>query len=171
MSDNTPIEALRRQEWFDSLDDEELQPLLEVADPRKLMTGDALWSRGDRPEAAYVLVEGRIETRRTVQPDGRQTEQITRAGSLLGLSALVSDWTHDTSAYPMERTDVLRLERTAFEEMFEARRPVAFRLVDAMTERLVEEIQDANRRMQEVFGQPGETLRTLRRRARNSKRR
>ena len=169
MSDD--IETLRRQEWFETLSDPSLERLIETSERRTLMTGGSLWSQGDRTAATYILLSGCVEMTDTVQPDGQRTEQIDEAGALLGLAALAGDWSHESSAYTVERTEVLRLERETFEEMFEARRAVAHRLIDAMAEQLVDEMRDANQRLREVFGQPGETLRTLRRRARSSERR
>jgi CRP/FNR family transcriptional regulator, cyclic AMP receptor protein len=61
----------------------------------------------------------------------------------------------------------LRVARESFEALFEARESVAFYLIDAIGDYLIADMRQANRRLQEVFGHPAETLRSLRRRVRD----
>ncbi len=162
---------LRGSSHLGRLDEEALAEFVDRCEARKLIAGDALWKAGTRGESAYVVVSGHVELAWSVQPGGQHKDQITEPGTMVGLPHLIHPWEHESSAYPLETTEVLRLDRAQFQEMFEARHPAAYRLVDAVAEELVEEVRDANRRLQEVFGHPAETLRTLRRRAHDSTRR
>jgi CRP-like cAMP-binding protein len=163
--------TLRRSSHLDELDEQALAEFVDACQGRTLITGDALWKVGESGESAYVILSGEVELVWQVQPDGRQKEQLTEPGTIVGLPHLIHPWAHESSAYPLETTEVLRLDRPDFEKMFEAQHPAAYRLVDAVAEELVDEVRDANRRLQEVFGHPAETLRTLRRRAHDSTRR
>jgi CRP-like cAMP-binding protein len=156
---------------FGSLSEDHLQDLLERCRHRTHISGEALWAAGEPGDAAYILVEGRLETTWRVQPDGQRSRQAAHPGATLGLAYLVHDWAHESSAYPLEKSEVLELRRRDFQELFEQGHPAAFRLTDALADELVDEVRDANRRMHEVFGHPADTLRTLRRRARSSERR
>lgn len=165
------VDTLADRPFFDALEREKLRELVEVCRPRTLITGQAMWSAGEAGGTAYIMISGRVELSWRVQPDGQRQEQVTRPGQLIGLPHLIHEWTHESAAYPLDRTELLRLERSDFQALFDEQHPAAYRLVDAVAEELVEEVRDANRRMHEVFGHPAETLRMLRRRARHSERR
>ena len=171
MAEEEHADILRECEHLAELDDRELSALVERCDSRRFVTGEALWTVGEKGESAFVLCSGRVEIAWRVQPDGQKKKQITDPGSLMGLPHLIHAWAHESSAYPLERTEVLRIDQSDFRELFDAQHPAAYRLVDAVAEELVGEVRDANRRLQEVFGRPAETLRTLRRRTHESERR
>ncbi|MFB6350347.1 MAG: Crp/Fnr family transcriptional regulator, partial [Bradymonadaceae bacterium] len=171
LTDVDPEALQRESRWLAELDDEALEDFIDICQPRTLVTGDALWTTGETGEGAFVLLSGCVELSWRVQPDGQQNKQMTQPGTLLGLAHLIHPWEHESSAVPLEATDVLRIDREDFQELFDRQHPAAYRLVDAIAETLVEEVRDANRRLHEVFGHPAETLRTLRRRAHDSTRR
>ena len=125
----------------------------------------ALWSVGEPGDCAYILLSGRVERVRSARPDEQlKKEQFINPGSLLALENLLDGWPHTSTATPMERTTVLKLPRDYFELLFEQQDPVAFFLIDAISQRVVEQMRDANSRLHSVFGQPAETLMVLRRR-------
>ena len=164
-------EVCRREPHLGELDDEDLEEFVDICTPRKLVTGDALWTAGETGEAAYLLVSGRVELSWRVQPEGQQKQQLSQPGTMIGLAHVIHPWEHESSAIPLETTEVLRIAREEFDALFERQHPAAYRLVDAIAETLVEEVRDANRRLHDVFGHPAETLRTLRRRSHDSTRR
>ena len=157
---------IRQHELFASWDDEAIEALLTRCQPRVYNVGEALWTAGHVGQEAFILLSGRVERTRTVRPDGQRVEQYSQPGQLFSLSSLVQPWEHTSSATPLERTEVLCLEREAFRALFDDEHPAAFHIVDAIAENLVREMRDSNRRLHKVFGQPAETLRTLRRRMR-----
>ncbi|WP_164856381.1 Crp/Fnr family transcriptional regulator [Lujinxingia sediminis] len=161
-------EALRARPFFDTLSDEEFERLIDACDLRTLAPREVLWAVGRQGQSCYVLISGRLEQSLTRQPAGRKVTQIDRPGTFMALSYLVKPWRHHSSTIALERSVVLKLDRERFEAMFEAGDAVAFRLVDELAEALVQEMRDANERLHEVFGNPAETLRLLRRRTRNA---
>ena len=162
------VEQLSKAEFFRDFEPPEFEELLQVCERKSLAPRESLWAVGSPKDAAYILVEGRVEQTRRLPPDGQRVEQIDRPGSLLSLSSLVKEWKHQSSATALERTELLRLEREDFRRLFDDEQIAAYRLVDELAEQLVAEMRDANRRLHEVFGSPAETLRTLRRRVRQS---
>ncbi len=163
----THAEMLAGRGIFADWERSEIEDLVEVCEALTLMPGQALWSPGDPKDAAFILLSGRVEISYRVQPDGQRKDQFTEPATLLTLSSLVHAWEHGSAGSPLERSEVLRLSHDKFRELFEARHPAAFHLVDAIAEDLVQEMRDANRRLHEVFGHPAETLRMLRRRQRS----
>lgn len=161
-------EVLKGVAPFAEFSSEELSTLIEAGEPKVLAPREPLWAVGSREDSMYILLEGRIEQIQRHPPDRQQVRQYSRPGCMLGLSYLVKGWRHQSSAVAQERTTLLRLHRSEFEKMFARGELVAFRLTDEIAENLVQEMRDANRRIQEVFGNPAETLRTLRRRVRTT---
>lgn len=154
--------------FFENFEDDELRRLVEACSVKILAPREALWAVGVRGEAAYFLIDGRIEETRRLPPDGQRVDQINEPGAMLALSHLVKEWEHQSAAAALERTELLRLDRPSFQQMFDAGDTAAYRLVDELAEELVRKMRDANRRLHEVFGNPAETLRMLRRRVRTT---
>lgn len=172
MTDSNDVQrycnTLASTSFFDSFEPDELETLVQACEPKVLATREALWAVGTPGDSAYILVEGRLEKASRLPPDVRQIDQIAEPGSVVGLSYLVKGWEHESAMSALERTEVLRLKRSAFREMFDDEHVAAFRLVDRLAERLVTEMRDANERLHDVFGNPAETLRMLRRRVRST---
>ena len=158
------IAVLSNRGIFKALDDAAVGELIAACEPVTRMSGQPLWSQGDVGQAAFILLEGRVEMSWRAQPQGQRKQQYSEPGDLLSLSSLVHPWRHRSAATPLERTELLMLERDDFQRLFDAQHPAAYQLVDAIANNLVADMRDANRRLHEVFGHPAETLRMLRRR-------
>lgn len=171
MDDQDYIDAFRHNEYLSELGAGAFDPLLESSNKRTFVSGEPLWSVGETGSGGYLLVSGCVELTWRTQPDGKQQRRVDEVGSILALAHLAGEWDHESAAYATERTDILELPRETFDRLFEAQAPIAYRMTDAITDRMIEEVRDANRRLQDVFGHPAETLRTLRRRAHDSTRR
>ncbi len=161
-------QILAATDFFEDFESSDLDILIKACQRKTLAPREALWAVGSPGDAAYFLIEGRLETSRRLPPDGQRTLQLSQPGELLGLSHLVKEWEHGSTATALERTELLELSRASFKELFDAQEVAAYRLVDHLAEALVREMRDANRRLHEVFGNPAETLRTLRRRVRTT---
>ena len=154
--------------FFKDYDPSELERLVEATESVTLASREALWAIRTPGDSAYILIDGGLEEIRHYPPDNKRVGQIDETGAILGLSYLVEDWDHESATTAVERTELLRLRRQTFRQMFEDGDTAAYRLVDRIAEQLVREMRDANDRMHDVFGNPAETLRTLRRRVRTT---
>lgn len=159
-------EILSKSSTFSSFEEDELQELIQHCERKILAPRESLWAVGAKGDAAFILIEGRVEQTKRLPPDGQRVEHFSQPGTILGLSYLVQGWNHQSAASVAERSEFLRLSKSRFQEMFDAQESASFHLVDHIAENLVAEMRDANRRLHEVFGNPAETLRTLRRRVR-----
>lgn len=158
------IAVLKTNPMFVDLSDHEFAPLLAKLELTTFMQGEPLWTSDKNPRAAFVLLSGRLEESRRVEPDGPKKQHFEQPGTWLGLSALVQNSPCLSTTIALQRTTVLRLPRTEFQTLFDQDDPAAYILTDAIAESLVHHMHDTNRRLHEVFGYPAETLRTLRRR-------
>ena len=159
------VEVLKGHKAMGRFDEEELRRLFAVCDERLLQQREPLWVMDDVRSHAYILVDGALE-RSTKTHSGRTIQQLTEAGTLFSLSALVNPWPYHSTCVASERSTLLALSRSRFLELFDDRETVAYKLVDAIGEYLVGDMRKANERLQDVFGRPAETLMMLRRRIR-----
>ena len=159
------IDKIRGKGSLSDFTDEELGELVEICEAKNLHAGELLWTLGDRRDAAFILVSGQVD-QTVVTYNGRRKRQYSDPGTFLSLSALVDDWDYHSTAQTTERSLILVLTEKRFRDAFGEGRSVAFRLIDAIGEYLVNDVRDANDRLQDVFGNPGETLRMLQRRVR-----
>ena len=159
---------LAESPFFADFASEELETLIGACTRKVLAPREALWAVGAPGEAAYFLIEGRLEKSVRLPPDNQRSQQIEQPGAMIALSHLVKRWEHESMATALERTVLLELRQESFKELFDNQEVAAYRLVDRLAESLVREMRDANRRLHEVFGNPAETLRTLRRRVRKT---
>lgn len=158
------IAVLKANRLFENFADHQFTPLLAQLEHMTFMAGEPLWTANSNPQAAFVLLTGRIEQSRRVEPDGLKKQHFEQPGTWLALSALVQTSPCLNTTIALERATVLRLPRAAFQTLFDQDDPAAYILTDAIAESLVHDMYDTNRRLHEVFGYPAETLRTLRRR-------
>ena len=162
------VDVLKETELFAAFTEEELLRLVQACEKKTLAPREPLWAVGSQGGAAFILIQGRVEQVQRLHPDGVRTYQFERPGELLAVSYLVKGWEHQSAASALERTELLRLDRQAFQALFDAEEMAAYRLVDRIAEEVVQEMRDANGRLHEVFGNPAETLRNLRRRVRQA---
>lgn len=160
------VEQLGRTRFFEALTADDLATLVGACDRKILAPREALWAVGSVGDEAYILLDGQVELTWRLPPDGHRVDQMGDPGQMLGLSFLVKPWKHESAAMAVRRTEVLVMTRSSFEQLLEASEEAAYFLIDEIAEQLVAEMRDANRRLHEVFGNPAETLRTLRRRVR-----
>ena len=169
MTDSTSqalVASLRSHRFFSTWDLPMFERLIAQSELATYNVGQPLWCEGDVAKETFFLIEGRLERSRMVRPDGLRTEQVSEPGTPISIESLVKGWQHTSTCKPLERTKVLGFRREAFRQMFEQGDPVAYDLVDAISEDLVKQMRDTNERLHKVFGQPAETLRILRRRMR-----
>lgn len=165
MNKQNVFDALRVAEEFSNFTDAEIRELVERCTTRVVVSAQPLWSLGEARHACFILLSGSFERR--IQTQTKTLVQTFKVpGEVLSWSALVGDSDYYSSATALERSEVLVLEREAFQDMFENDAAAAYALIDLIALYLVEDMRAANSRLKEVFGRPAETLRMLRRRIR-----
>ena len=114
-------QRLSRVELLAALPPEERLALAREATPRALKRGQALWREGDLPDAAAVVLSGRLDVSRSGEQGGRTLLRALRANALVGLSTL-GGARHSADLVAGEETEVLVLPGPAMRALF-ARRP------------------------------------------------
>jgi NADH dehydrogenase len=86
--------------------------------------GQVVFRQGDRGDRLYVVTEGEVEVMRTVPGGGEQFLRRLGAGECFGEIALVSDTPRSATVRAVKATNVLAVDREAFQAMFASLPPL-----------------------------------------------
>jgi len=116
---------------FSEMTSEQLALIAEQAGEKQIAKGAVVYSEGDVPDAAYIVVRGRVVLQRA-------NEDIISVGpgAAFGAWALVDDSPRPYSAKATEGTKVLRLRRDGFSELMSEHFDLADALLRGMARRL-----------------------------------
>ncbi|MBI4519600.1 MAG: cyclic nucleotide-binding domain-containing protein [Gemmatimonadetes bacterium] len=126
---------LRRVPLFESLRDEDLQGIQQIATHQQYAAGTRLFAEGESGDTFYVVLHGAVElTKRT--PSGQEERlAVRRDGEAFGEMALLTDKPRSASARAVEPTQVLTVSREAFFQLLGGDSP-ALRLLQGMAKAL-----------------------------------
>jgi NADH dehydrogenase len=80
--------------------------------------GQVIFREGDRGDWLYVLTEGEVEVAKSVPGGGEQPVRRLGPGECFGEMALVSDMARSATVRAVSATNVLAIDREAFQAMF-----------------------------------------------------
>jgi CRP-like cAMP-binding protein len=107
------LQDLRKSPLFQGLSDEELQKLMDMAEPVSLRAGDTLIKQGEPGDAAYVVISGDFE----VQKQSGQSLikiDVRNPGDVVGEMALLSRAPRNATLIAKTDGEVLRIPQEAF---------------------------------------------------------
>jgi CRP-like cAMP-binding protein len=110
------LNDLRKSPLFEGLSDEELQRLIDMAEPVSLQAGDVLMRQGDTGDAAYVVIQGEFE----VQKQSGQSMikiDVRSPGDVVGEMALLSRASRTATVIAKTDAETMRIPPEAFEEL------------------------------------------------------
>ncbi len=116
MSLDRDIDYLRQVPLLSEFSDEQLRLFAFSAENITVDAGAELYHQGDRTEAGFVIVSGRISLE-AQDENGRSELASFGPGSLLGEMALFVETTRPNSAIARERSEVIRIRRALFKRM------------------------------------------------------
>ncbi|MEP6775857.1 MAG: cyclic nucleotide-binding domain-containing protein, partial [Chloroflexota bacterium] len=112
-------EFLRPLPLFASLEEQDLDTLTRLAEPRALKTGDLLMEQGSPGNALYVVLDGQFEvTKRSGKHD--VVLGLRGSGEMLGEMALMEEAPRMASVRAIRDSRVLAISRSAFYQMLSA---------------------------------------------------
>lgn len=116
MSLDRDIGYLRQVPLLSEFSEEQLRLFAFSAENLTVESGAELYRQGERTEAGYVVVSGRI-TLQADDVDGSRELATFGPGSLLGEMALFVETTRPNTAIARERSEVIRIRRALFKRM------------------------------------------------------
>lgn len=127
---------LSQTEIFEGLDGELLADLAVYSYCRRLERGNTLFSMGDRPDAMYVVLSGRIAIVTTAS-DGRDSViSLMEEGDLFGEMGLFDGRGRSASARALETSEVLAVPYGPVRKLYEQQPDHLWRVVSMLVRRL-----------------------------------
>jgi len=110
------LNDLRKSPLFQGLSDEELQQLMDMAEPVSLRAGEILLRQGETGDAAYVVIRGEFEVQKQAGQSLIRID-VRRPGDVLGEMALLSRIPRNATVISKTDSEVLRIPQDAFEKL------------------------------------------------------
>src|ERR1051325_4151156 len=102
------LNDLRKSPLFQGLSDEELQQLMDMAEPVSLRAGETLIKQGDLGDAAYVVISGEFEIQKLTGQSLIKID-VRNPGDVVGEMALLSQSPRNASVIAKTDCETLRI--------------------------------------------------------------
>lgn len=129
------LNDLRKSPLFEGLSDDELQRLMDMAEPMSMHAGDILMRQGEAGDAAYVVTSGEFE----VQKQTGQTLikiDVRNPGDVVGEMALLSRASRNATVIARSDGEILRIPADAFEDLLSSSSTAAMAVLHWVMARL-----------------------------------
>jgi len=131
------LQDLRKSPLFQGLSDDELQQLMDMAEPVSLRAGDILIKQGDPGDSAYVVIKGEFE----IQKQSGQSLikiDVRNPGDVVGEMALLSRGPRNASVISKTDSETLRIPQEAFEKLLSSSSTAAMAVLHWVMARLTQ---------------------------------
>lgn len=112
-----------------------LAPLARIQEYRR---GEQIFAEGGPPDRLYVIASGRVKISKTTPAGKDVILEIFGVGDPLGALAVYEDWPFPASAFAIEDTTCITIERAAFFGLLEGYPSLVRGLLFGLTHRLIE---------------------------------
>ena len=110
------LQDLRKSSLLQGLSDQELQTLVDMAEPVTLEAGAFLMKQGEMGDSAYVVLAGEFEIQKQAGPT-LVNIGVRRPGEMLGEMALITRGPRNASVIALKKSELLRIPQEAFEKL------------------------------------------------------
>jgi signal transduction histidine kinase len=131
------LHDLRKSPLFQGLSDEELQRLMDMAEPVSLGAGDVLIRQGEMGDSAYVVLTGDFEVQKQAGQSLIKID-IRNPGDVVGEMALLSRTPRNATVISKTDSEVLRIPQEAFERLLESSTTAAITVLHWVMARLTQ---------------------------------
>ena len=120
----TDIEQLKQVPLFSSMDAQEISDVRAIMDENAYAPGQVIFREGDRGEWLYIVTDGEVEVLKSLPGHDAQPLRRLGPGECFGEIALVSDTARSATVRALSPTNVLAVDREAFQAMFASLPPL-----------------------------------------------
>src|SRR5688500_4824083 len=113
------LQDLRKSPLFQGLSDEELQKLMDMAEPVSLRAGNVLIRQGEPGDSAYVVMQGEFEVQKQTGQSLIKID-VRNPGDVVGEMALLSRAPRNATLIAKTDGEVLRIPQEAFETLLQS---------------------------------------------------
>ena len=131
------LQDLRKSPLFQGLSDEELQRLVDTAEPVSLRAGEILIKQGDPGDCAYVIIEGDFEIQKQAGQSLIKVD-VRNPGDVVGEMALLSRVPRSATIIAKTDSQALRIPQEAFENLLSSSSTAAMAVLHWVMARLTQ---------------------------------
>ena len=131
------LHDLRKSPLFEGLSDQELQKLMDMAEPVSLRAGDVLIKQGEMGDCAYVLIKGDFEVQKQTGQSLIKID-VRNPGDVVGEMALLSRAPRNATLIAKTDGEVLRIPQEAFEQLLQSSTTAAMAVLHWVMSRLTQ---------------------------------
>jgi signal transduction histidine kinase len=131
------IHDLRKSPLFQGLSDEELQHLMDMAEPVSLRGGEVLIRQGELGDAAYVVIRGDFEVQKQTGQSLIKID-VRNPGDVVGEMALLARAPRNATLIAKTDGEVLRIPQEAFETLLQSSTTAAMAVLHWVISRLMQ---------------------------------
>jgi signal transduction histidine kinase len=131
------LQDLRKSPLFQGLSTEELQKLMDMAEPVSLRAGDVLIRQGEPGDSAYVVIKGEFEVQKQTGQSLIKID-VRNPGDVVGEMALLSRAPRNATLIAKTDGEVLRVPQGAFEELLQSSTTAAMAVLHWVISRLTQ---------------------------------
>jgi signal transduction histidine kinase len=131
------LHDLRKSPLFQGLSDDELQKLMDMAEPVFLRAGDVLIKQGEPGDSAYVVIKGHFEVQKQTGQSLIKID-VRNPGDVVGEMALLSRAPRNATLIAKTDGEVLRIPQEAFEKLLQSSTTAAMAVLHWVMSRLTQ---------------------------------
>ena len=131
------LQDLRKSPLFQGLSDEELQHLMDMAEPVSLRAGEVLIKQGEPGDSAYVVLQGEFEIQKQAGQSLIKID-VRNPGDVVGEMALLSRAPRNATVIAKMDAEVLRIPQEAFEKLLQSSTTAAMAVLHWVISRLTQ---------------------------------
>jgi signal transduction histidine kinase len=131
------LHDLRKSPLFQGLSDEELQKLMDMAEPVSLRAGDVLIRQGEPGDSAYVVIKGEFVVQKQTGQSLIKID-VRNPGDVVGEMALLSRAPRNATLIAKTDGEVLRIPQAAFETLLQSSTTAAMAVLHWVMSRLTQ---------------------------------
>jgi len=130
------IELLRKVQLFESLDDDQLNHILSIANKQTLAAGTVLFHEHDIGASFYVILKGSIKIFTRSKDGEEKVLSMLQSGESFGELSLIDGRPRSASAQTLEPTTVLSVSGEPFYELLRKHFDITARIMAELCRRL-----------------------------------
>src|SRR5215207_9154722 len=131
------LNDLRKSPLFQGLSDDELQRLMDMAEPVSLRAGEILIKQGETGESAYVVIKGELEVQKQTGQSLIKID-VRNPGDVVGEMALLSSSPRNATIIAKTDVETLRIPQEAFEKLLSSSTTAAMAVLHWVMSRLTQ---------------------------------
>ncbi len=135
MSLGDETQVLKSMDMFKDVDMSKLKLLALTSKRLSYASGEFIYHEGDAPDAVHIVLEGAVRVQRQRGDDAVALAEFG-PGALLGEIGILCDKRRSASIVALEQSDVMRVDRTTFLELFSSVPALALAIARTLAERI-----------------------------------